>query len=313
MNNFDNSQNVFTDIQHGASIISNLEVGGQLGYGIKAGALDAATPLVLPPAVIYVTQTPHMWDVYAEDEVLSRVVKSMFETHAKSVTGIDIGYTLEMGQQPVGHDGQQMDAPTVSKRNAVNPNFTFGEVTGNLVFRVIQTWLWDISDPDTQISMARLETDKLMPFTMSAYALSFIALQFDQTMDYNRLLGAIYITNVMPTATNEFGIKREIGQAAVQDRSISFTGLAIENGYIYNLGKKIAELLAYRSGYVSAMSDPYAASAAPGTLKDIVGDNSSISEKDIGIQSETPAGGAGALGAQAGAAFAKTLSDPNAK
>ena len=178
--------------------------------------------------------------------------------HAKSVTGIDIGYTLEMGQQPVGHDGQQMDAPTVSKRNAVQPNFTFGEVTGNLVFRVIQTWLWDISDPDTQISMARLETDKLMPFTMSAYPLSFIALQFDQTYTANRLLGAIYITNVYPQGTGDFGLKREPGNAAVQDRPITYTGLAIENESIFALGKAIAADLGlhYKENYYNP-GDPY--------------------------------------------------------
>lgn len=296
LSNFNDAQNLFGEGSNGASIISNLEVGGQNGYSIKAGALDAATPLVLPPAVIYVTQTPHMWDINDTDHVLARVVKSMFETHAKSVTGIDIGYTLESGQQPVGQDGQQMDAPTVSKRNAVQPNFTFGEVTGNLVFRVIQTWLWDISDPDTQISMARLQTSQLMPFTMSAYALSFIALQFDQTMDFNRLLGAIYITNVYPTATNEFGIKREIGQAAVQDRSISFTGLGIENGYIYKLGKRIAELLAYRTGYASAVADPYSANAAGANGADF-GMNSTIAAVgDDGIAAESPASKTGLAG-----------------
>lgn len=258
--NFDNSVNVGGLAEHGSSIIANLELAGQTGYSLKPGMLDAATPLVLPPAVIYVTQTPHMWDIYEDDQALARVVKSMFETHAKSVTGIDIGYTLESAEQPVGLDGQQMSAPTVSKRNAVNPNFTWGEVTGNLIYRVIQTWLWDVCDPDTQISMARLDVGDLIPFTMSAYALSFIALQFDQTMDYNRLLGAIYITNVYPQGTNEYGLKREIGQASTQDRSISFNGLAIENSYIYGLGKRIGKLLAYRDGYASAVTDPYSAS-----------------------------------------------------
>lgn len=259
LNNFDMAENLGL-AGNGSSLISNLEQAGQLGYGIKAGALDAATPLVLPPAVIYVTHTPEMWGVNKTDKALARVMKSMFETHAKSVTGIDIGYTLESGQQPVGHDGQQMDAPTVSKRNQVQPNFTFGEITGNLCFRLIETWIWDIADPDTQISLSRVPTADLMPFTMSAYSASFIAIQYDQTMDTSRILGAIYITNVYPTGTNEFGIKREIGQASTQDRSISFTGIGITGESIMALARTVGDRIAYRHDHATIGShgkDPY--------------------------------------------------------
>lgn len=245
MKNFNKAVNVHI-MENGPGLITDMEVAGQVGYGLKAGALDGATPLVLPPAVIYVTQTPHMWDLSIGGVVLARVVKAMFETHAKSVSGIDIGYTLESGQQPVGHDGQQMDAPTVSKRAPVNPSFTYGEVTGNLVFRVHQTWIWDMADPDTQISLARIPEAELLPFTMSTYALSFMALQFDQTYAANRLLGATYITNVYPQGTGDFGLKREIGQANVQDRTITYTGLAIENEYIYDLGRTIAHDIGFR-------------------------------------------------------------------
>lgn len=277
-NNFDNAGSL--GLGNGSGLISNLEVAGQLGYGIKAGALDGATPLVLPPAVIYVTHTPEMWEVRDTDKALARVMKSMFETHAKSVTGIDIGYTLESGQQPVGHDGQQMDAPTVSKRNAVQPNFTFGEITGNLCFRIIETWIWDICDPDTQISLSRVPTANLMPFTMSAYSASFVAIQYDQTMDTSRILGAIYITNVYPTGTNEFGIKREIGQASTQDRSISFTGIGLTGENIMNLARSVAARIAYRYDHTIAGDhawDPYNLPLA----------NPAIAPGDMGIEDES--------------------------
>ena len=269
MNNFQKAENLGL-IDTGTGLITDLEIAGQLGYGIKPGALDGATPLVLPPAIIYVTQTPAMWSVSDEGQVLARVVKAMFETHARSVTGIEIGYTLESGQGTVGHDGQQMDAPTVSKRAAVNPSITYGEITGNLVFRVHQTWIWDMADPDTQISLARIPEAEMMPFTMSTYSLSFIALQFDQTYTANRLLGAIYITNVYPQGTGDFGIKREIGTANVQERPITYTGLAIENEYIFNLGKSIARDLAmhYKENYYNP-GDPYSEHTGVNTPNDV--------------------------------------------
>lgn len=292
LNNFNRGSNLGL-YAGGSELITDMEFSGQLGFGIKAGALDGATPLVLPPAVIYVTQTPHMWDLSEEGVVLARCVKSMFETHAKSVSGIEIGYTLESGQQPVGHDGQQMDAPTVSKRAAVNPSFTYGEVTGNLVFRVHQTWIWDMADPDTQVSLTRIPEADVLPFTMSTYALSFIALQFDQTYTAKRLLGAIYITNVYPQGTGDYGIKREIGQAAVQDRPITYTGLAIENEFIYELGKEIAGTLGLHSkaDYLNPY-DPY--STSNGVISaTALGGNHTVNPTGVpryaGIESETPA------------------------
>ena len=254
MQNFNKAENL--GLENGPSLVGNMEAVGQLGLGIKPGALDGATPLVLPPAVVYVTHLPSMWD-NPRDGALARVVKSLFEDHAKSVSGIEIGYTMEYGQQPAGHDGQQMDAPTVSKRTAVQPSFTYGEVTGNLCFRCHQQWIWDMADPDTQISFARLDPVQIPPYTMSAYSLSFIALQFDQTYAAHRLLGALYVCNVCPQGTGEFGVKREIGQANVVDRAITYTGLGIENANIYNLGKTIAAGLALRQGTYLNPTDPY--------------------------------------------------------
>ena len=254
MQNFNKAENLA--LENGPSLVGSMEQVGQLGLGIKSGALDGATPLVLPPAVVYVTHLPSMWN-NPRDGALARVVKSLFETHAKSVSGVEIGYTMEYGQQPVGHDGQQMDAPTVSKRTAVQPSFTYPEVTGNLCFRCHQQWIWDMADPDTQISFARLDANQIPPYTMSAYSASFIVLQFDQTYAAHRLLGALYVCNVMPQGTGEFGIKREIGQANVVDRAITYTGLGIENAYIYNLSKTIANALALRKGSYLNPTDPY--------------------------------------------------------
>lgn len=263
--NFEHSQ-AKMKLTGGADIVSNLSIGGQLGYSVKAGAFDAATPLVLPPAVIVVTHTPEMWDHLGEDgKVFARTMKAMFETHAKSVSGIDVNYTVDPGDQPFGHDGQMFQVPLNVKRQAVQPVFSWSEVTGNLVWRMITSWIWDLVDPDTRVGLSRIngaDGTSLMPYTMSAYALSFMALQFDQTMDWSRLIAAAYVTNVWPTGSQELGIKREIGAAAVAERSISFTGIQLHNDYIYALGQSVAKKLACRKGAFSAVGDPYSSSSA---------------------------------------------------
>ena len=119
-------------------IAANMIKGSQLGVGLQAKNLDAATPLVFNPAVLVVLQVPTM---YNRDEKTGQMIKQLIESHAKSVTGIDFGYTLETQEQPVGHDGQNMQVPTKAKRSAVTPSFVFPEVTGNLVWNLFRQWL----------------------------------------------------------------------------------------------------------------------------------------------------------------------------
>lgn len=227
--------------------VANLIEGGQLGYGFKAGAFDAATPLAFPPAVIVVLQTPMMWDAdnLGDDGVLAMTVKSMFECHAKSVTGIDVAYTLDSGDQPVGHDGQTFKVPTQSKRTEVNPSFTWPEVTGNLVYNIILRWIWDINDPDTNAGLEFMENP--LPYTMSTYALTFMSIQFDQTMHPDRIIDAAIYCNVYPQATGEMGIQRTIGTTEVKERAITFNAYLMHNKYTKFLGREVAKRLNLRS------------------------------------------------------------------
>lgn len=226
--------------------VANLIEGGQLGYGFKAGVFDAATPLAFPPAVIVVMQTPMMWDTLPDNGVLSATVKSMFECHAKNVTGIDINYNLDSGDQPLGHDGQTFKVPTQSKRAEVTPSFTWPEVTGNLVWNIIHRWIWDIQDPDTNAGLEFMSNRDLLPYTMSTYSLTFMAIQFDQTMHYNRIIDAAIYCNVYPQATGEMGIQRTIGTTEVKERAITFNGYVMHNKYTKMLGRVVAQNLNLR-------------------------------------------------------------------
>ena len=240
----------------GNQFVANLVEGGQLGYGFKAGVFDAATPLAFPPATIVVLQTPMMWDVspnngfgdggLGDGGILAMTVKSMFECHAKSVTGIDVNYTLDSGDQPIGHDGQNFKVPTQSKRTEVNPSFTWPEVTGNLVWNIILRWIWDIQDPDTNAGLEFMADDPL-PYTMSAYSLTFMAIQFDQTMHPDRIIDAAIYCNVYPQQTGEMGIQRTIGTTEVKERNVTFNAYLMHNKYTKYLGREIARQLNLRS------------------------------------------------------------------
>nr|DAQ06649.1 MAG TPA: structural protein [Caudoviricetes sp.] len=222
--------------------IANLLDGSQLGIGYQAAALDAATPLVFPPASIFVMQTPQM---YAELPEMGRMLKVMMECHAKEITGIDFGYTLNVEQSQVGHDSQTMAVPTKAARTGVNPAFTYQELTGNLIWNIHRRWIWDIQNPDTNASMEFMD-DEPSPYALSSYAVSFLAVQYDPTAHYSKITDCAFYTNVFPTMTSELGIERRIAQSKIMDRPITYTGYVIHNEATRELGRTIAEAMNIR-------------------------------------------------------------------
>jgi hypothetical protein len=230
--------------------ITNAIGNGQLGVGIKAPALDVATPLILPPAVIVVLQIPSMYDNVAAGDghggqrltAMGAAIKDIFESHAKAVTGIDIDYTLEsVGDQPL-HDGQNFQAPGKTKRTQQSPSFTFGEVTGNLYWNIMKKWITDINYPDTYAIGANVHVSG--GWTMSAYSMTIAVIQPDVTGRPDRIIDCSIFCNMFPQGTGGLGVERNIGQMkSGNDRSVTFTAIQQHNAYTKQLGQLIMEKL----------------------------------------------------------------------
>lgn len=230
-----------TGIAAGDSKIANISAGAQLGLGARLTLLDAATPLAFSPAVVIVTHTPTMFkDIQYADAIL----KTLVERHAKSITGIDFGYTLEQQETPAGHDGQQLKMPTHSKRTDVSPSMVFQEINGNLVWQFHRRWMSLIRDPDTNASaMAAWDTDDLSPQLLSSFSMDIAVIQFDPTMRPENIIDAAMITGMWPTETGNFGFQREIGTTQLQERTIPYTGVVQHNDNTRTAAQNIAKVL----------------------------------------------------------------------
>ena len=215
----------------------------QLGMGINAPMLDVATPCSFTPAVIVVTSVPAMYMLDgSKPTVMAQLTKDLMESHAKSVSGIDFGYSLGVDTSAnVGMDSQMFGVPGKTTRNQPSPTFTFTELSGDLVFNWAKKWIWDINHPDTNVSMAQVQFPGA--YTMSAYAASFMVIQFDPTMRPDRIIDAAHYVNVFPTGTGDIGFERTIGTVKVPERSITFQAIVQHNPYIKSLAMAIAEKL----------------------------------------------------------------------
>jgi hypothetical protein len=230
--------------------VANIIDGAQLGLGAHIPYLDGSTPLVMNPVVLVVTHTPAMWDLPGY-EYNKAICKALIERHANSVSGIDFNYTLNVADAPVGLDGQQMGVPLNTTRSAVSPSFTWKELSGNLVWNFFYKWIKDIQHPDTHASlMSAMYTNNsgegggdIPDYIVSTYSMAMMAIQFDPTMDPDRIIDAAFYTAMFPTETGDIGFERQIATAKSPDRTIPFRAIVQHNHNTRELGKYIGKAL----------------------------------------------------------------------
>ena len=223
--------------------VSNVARSGQLGTGVRLNKLDGATPMVFSPVQGVVLSLPSMWDNYP---MRQEMLRSLVETHAKSITGIDFGYTLNVQDTPVGHDGQVMQVPTNTTRGQVSPSFTFQEYGGMIVYDLFKDWMFDINHPDTNASRmpsTMSDTTKMPGWFMSSYSMSMIFIQYDPSGLPDRIQDACIIVNMFPTAIGDVGFERNIGQSKLVERSITFSGIVQHNDNTRETGRQVAKML----------------------------------------------------------------------
>lgn len=219
--------------QAGHLNIANIAVGGQHGVGNHLAALSAATPLTLPAVIPIVTSVPKM---FQSIEGLPTLIKDVFERHAHAINGIDPEVTLDVNASPIGKDGQELETPTSSKITQPSPSFTWPEVTGNPIFRLMELWIQMIRDPSTQRSMAADETSAL---TVDRYAMTMLFIQPDATMLAENIIDAFFITNMFPKGTGSLGIEKDRGESRSPERSINFSGVMQRNARTRQVGINI--------------------------------------------------------------------------
>jgi hypothetical protein len=225
-----------------SSQIADLQLAAQLGFGPNLPQIDGATPLTLSPIVPIVMHSPTMFDSV---QFAHQTLKALVERHPKDISGIDFGYQLDTATTPVGHDGQEIHMPTNSKRTQVTPTFTWQELQGNLIWNFIMNWIKLTKHPDTQASlMAALNPSlPVSPFLMSAFTMTVLFIQFDSTMRPENIIDGFFVTNMFPTETGLGGWKRQIGQTAMPERQVAFTGLVQHNRNTKAVAQVIAQAL----------------------------------------------------------------------
>jgi hypothetical protein len=226
------------------SAVANLPEGAQLGIGPHLTQLDVATPLVMGGTFPFVLQSPTMFSLSPQLQNFDSFLKVLIERGAKSITGIDFEKSIDAQQVNIGNDGQMLNMPTTARRSQVNPQFTWNELTGNVIFNFFGTYLDLIKHPDTQASMVGiLESGEIDPQLVSSFTFDTLFIQYDTTMRARNILDAYIITAMWPDRTGMAGYERTIAESKLIERSIPFHGILQHNDNTRRVGRNVAELV----------------------------------------------------------------------
>lgn len=230
---------------HDKSQPVNVLVGGQNGYGPRLPQIDAATPITFNPIVPVITHMPSLFKHY---EGMDKIWKALIEQYARSIDGIDFGYTLEEAAVPIGGDGQEIKVPTNARRTPVDPSISWSaEMPGNIIWEATRLWMMMYRDPDTQVSRlsAELAADNAQfdPMLMSAFSMSILFIQYDNTMRPDNIITAFFVSNMWPKETGMLGAKMEVGTSEIKERTVPFTGIVQHNAQTVKVGVQVAHML----------------------------------------------------------------------
>jgi len=229
------NQAMATGLATNNSSIANLNAaGGQYGVGPIFATLSASSPMVFPRAVCVVTETPRMYD---NNLAFAYFIKTMMESGARSISGIDLSYTMDSDPVEVGRDGQQIEMPTKAKRQQVSPNIMYPEYIGNPIWNCHHKWLTDTQDPDTDAIGLKNTLDRGEQYDFRLFGATMFVMQPDVTFQASRLVNSWIITNVWPKATGDLGAKVEMTGTHVPERNINYSGFLIHNSDTIAMGQ----------------------------------------------------------------------------
>lgn len=206
----------------------DLTFGGQFGWSPNIAQFVSNQSYVRRNIICLLMEAPRFFMQMPNPEIWIAALKSLVETHARTIEGFNMGLEVEWEEHPVGGAGEMQQEITNVTRARTTPSFTFVEKYGMPIQTFLQNWIqYGMMDPDTKYPLiATISNTANIPTDMLAdwYTGTILVIEPDPT--HTRVVKAWLTTNFMPKGTGEIIGKRDLTVAhELNTITIEFSGI----------------------------------------------------------------------------------------
>lgn len=179
----------------------------------------------------FLIEYPRGFDHLPHSEIYIATLKSLVETHAKTIEGLGGAITVSYVENPVGASGEMQEDYSQTQRARSTPTFTWVERQGRPIHLFFNAWIFNLlGHPDTQTPMINAyrgskdgdekanNRDKYFDFLPDFNSMSMLFVEPDPFQ--RRVVEAWLCVNMMPKGSGDLNGKRDIA-SAMQSREIS--------------------------------------------------------------------------------------------
>lgn len=198
-------------------VINNMNT--QLGLrSFDPTFVDAQEPIRMGKFIVKTLKIPAFFD-----PVMARLMKFVFEDNVKQISGIPENQ-LDTISQTNGANRTESDFPGSYKQSGKDLSLTTIEYAGGVVRKLINYWIYGISDRDTTIAHMY---GKNLPFVRSSYSASFLYVMLGPTARPTDIEFNCAFHECWPTKeVGGYLSSNTLGDAgSVSDVEVNFTGM----------------------------------------------------------------------------------------
>lgn len=230
----------------------DLSLGGQHGWSPDLASWQNNQAYVSRPLTCVVLSFPRMFSVMPNPEKWKASVKSLFELHARSISGFNAGLKVDTDEHPVGGAGEMQQEIINVTRERSQPKFTFIEKYGRPIQALLDYWIrYGGMDPDSKVALLgtlnNADVTDLLAEWYTATCLFFVP---DPA---HRKIDKAWITaNMAPLGTGEITAKRDLTTSQeMLTLDVDFTGISQYGVGVNMFAQKVLD------GINIAGADPY--------------------------------------------------------
>ena len=177
--------------------------------------------------ICLLVEAPKMFTVLPNSPKWIASLKSLFETHARNIDGMNAGLKVDTDEHAVGGGGEMHQEFTNVTRERSQPKFQFIEKYGRPIQTLLDYWIrYGIMDPETKYallgSMKKADVKDMLADWFTATCLFIVPDPLHKSVDK-----AWLTANMAPLGTGEITGKRDLTSAkSILTLDVEFSGIS---------------------------------------------------------------------------------------